>query len=364
MKRVIISGGGTGGHIFPALAIAEALKSEHPAVDILFVGAHGKMEMEKVPQAGYAIKGLYISGFNRKQLFKNLFLPFKVLRSLYAARAILKSFNPELVIGVGGYASGPTLQVANWLKIPTLIQEQNSFPGKTNLILAKKAKAICVAYPQMERFFPKKLIHLTGNPVRKDLILGTPNKHDGYSFYGLDPALKTVFIMGGSLGAKSINDSVVKELAHLVNADIQILWQCGKGNYEQLKELALSTNIKLLAFIERMDYAYAVADIIVSRAGATSISELTLVGKPCILVPSPNVTEDHQTKNAMALSSVNAAILVSDSKVLDALWPTIYSTLNDLNSISTLSQNIKSLALPHATDHIISICNQLLTHES
>jgi UDP-N-acetylglucosamine--N-acetylmuramyl-(pentapeptide) pyrophosphoryl-undecaprenol N-acetylglucosamine transferase len=363
MKRVIISGGGTGGHIYPALAIADALKAQHPGIDILFVGAHGKMEMEKVPQAGYAIKGLHIAGFNRKKLLKNVFLPFKVLGSLFAARSILNAFKPELVIGVGGYASGPTLQVANWLRIPTLIQEQNSFPGKTNLLLAKKAKAICVAYPHMDRFFPKEVIHLTGNPVRQDLIHGAPNKQDGYAFYSLNPSLKTVFIMGGSLGAKSINAAVVKELEQLKHTEIQVLWQCGKGYFEQLKELSLSPNINLLPFIERMDYAYAVADIIVSRAGATSISELTLVGKPCVLVPSPNVTEDHQTKNATALSSINAAILVPDAQVLDKLWPTVYATLNDSDSTALLAQHIKTLALPHATEHIVSICNKLISHE-
>ncbi|MFM7596453.1 MAG: undecaprenyldiphospho-muramoylpentapeptide beta-N-acetylglucosaminyltransferase [Flavobacteriales bacterium] len=364
LNRIIISGGGTGGHIYPAIAIAEALKTQHPGIDILFVGAHGKMEMEKVPQAGFPIKGLKIAGFNRKNLLKNAALPFKILNSISSAYSIVKSFKPQLVIGVGGYASGPTLQVANWLKIPTLIQEQNSFPGKTNMILAKKAKAICVAYPDMDRFFPKEVIHLTGNPVRKDLIHGVPNKQEGFDFYGLDAAKQTVFIMGGSLGAGSINLAVVNAVEKLKRLeDIQVIWQCGKGYFETYNKLDLPSHIKLLPFIERMDLAYAVADVIISRAGATSISELTLVGKPCILVPSPNVTEDHQTKNAMSLTTRNAAILVPDNKVEGLLWSTVQEILTDSSQAKTLSEAIKQLALPNATEDIVRICNQLTTHD-
>jgi len=350
LNRVIISGGGTGGHIFPAIAIAEALKAQNPGIDILFVGANGKMEMEKVPQAGFSIKGLNIAGLNRKNLLKNATLPLKIMTSMSSAFSIVRSFHPQLVIGVGGYASGPTLQVANWLKIPTLIQEQNSFPGKTNMLLAKKAKAICVAYPQMERFFPKDVIHLTGNPVRKDLIHGLPNKQD---------------IMGGSLGAGSINAAVVNALEELRRQDgIQILWQCGKGYFEEYQKLDLPGNIKLLPFIERMDLAYAVADVIISRAGATSISELTLVGKPCILVPSPNVTEDHQTKNALSLTSRDAAVLVPDNKVVEMLWPSIHALLDDASKAESLAQSIKTLALPNATEDIVRICNQLINHDN
>ena len=365
LNRVIISGGGTGGHIFPAIAIAEALKAQNPGIDILFVGANGKMEMEKVPQAGFSIKGLNIAGLNRKNLLKNATLPFKIMTSMSSAFSIVRSFHPQLVIGVGGYASGPTLQVANWLKIPTLIQEQNSFPGKTNMLLAKKAKAICVAYPQMDRFFPKDVTHLTGNPVRKDLIHGLPNKQDGFAFYGLDASRKTVFIMGGSLGAGSINAAVVHALEELRRQDgIQILWQCGKGYFEEYQKLDLPSHIKLLPFIERMDLAYAVADVIISRAGATSISELTLVGKPCILVPSPNVTEDHQTKNALSLTSRDAAVLVPDNKVVEMLWPSIHALLDDASKAESLAQAIKTLALPNATEDIVRICNQLINHDN
>jgi UDP-N-acetylglucosamine--N-acetylmuramyl-(pentapeptide) pyrophosphoryl-undecaprenol N-acetylglucosamine transferase len=282
-----------------------------------------------------------------------------------SAFSIVRSFHPQLVIGVGGYASGPTLQVANWLKIPTLIQEQNSFPGKTNMLLAKKAKAICVAYPQMDRFFPKDVIHLTGNPVRKDLIHGLPNKQDGFAFYGLDASRKTVFIMGGSLGAGSINAAVVNALEELRRQDgIQILWQCGKGYFEEYQKLDLPSHIKLLPFIERMDLAYAVADVIISRAGATSISELTIVGKPCILVPSPNVTEDHQTKNALSLTSRDAAVLVPDNKVVEMLWPSIHALLDDASTAESLAQSIKTLALPNATEDIVRICNQLINHDN
>jgi UDP-N-acetylglucosamine--N-acetylmuramyl-(pentapeptide) pyrophosphoryl-undecaprenol N-acetylglucosamine transferase len=346
LNRVIISGGGTGGHIFPAIAIAEALKAQNPGIDILFVGANGKMEMEKVPQAGFSIKGLNIAGLNRKNLLKNATLPLKIMTSMSSAFSIVRSFHPQLVIGVGGYASGPTLQVANWLKIPTLIQEQNSFP-------------------QMERFFPKDVIHLTGNPVRKDLIHGLPNKQDGFVFYGLDASRKTVFIMGGSLGAGSINAAVVHALEELSSQDgIQILWQCGKGYFEEYQKLDLPGNIKLLPFIERMDLAYAVADVIISRAGATSISELTLVGKPCILVPSPNVTEDHQTKNALSLTSRDAAVLVPDNKVVEMLWPSIHALLDDASKAESLAQSIKTLALPNATEDIVRICNQLINHDN
>lgn len=363
--KVIISGGGTGGHIFPAIAIANALRAHDPSIEILFVGALGKMEMEKVPQAGFQIVGLPIAGFNRKQLLKNFSLPFKLFLSMFKAFRIVSSFRPSVVIGVGGYASGPTLKVANWLGISTVIQEQNSFPGKTNLLLAKKAKAICVAYNGMETFFPSDRIHLTGNPVRNDIMDLSNKRMDGIRFYGLDPNKKTIFIMGGSLGAKHINQAVVSELAVLdLNTEIQVLWQCGKGYFDSLNALSLPAHVKLLPFIERMDLAYACSDLIVSRAGATSISELTLVGKPVILVPSPNVSEDHQTKNARALSDVGAAILLPDNQVIQALWGQIEGVLCDENKQAVLVESIRKLALPNSTSDIVNICLKVMNDAS
>ena len=364
LKRVIISGGGTGGHIFPAIAIANALKEQHPEINILFIGATGKMEMEKVPQAGFPIVGLTISGLHRKNLLKNITLPLKIFLSMSSAIRHVSAFKPQVVIGVGGYASGPTLQVANWLRIPTLIQEQNSFPGKTNLHLGKKAKAICVAYEGMETYFPKDRIHVTGNPVRKDLLDLSDMRNEGYAFYGLDPARKTVLIMGGSLGARSINEAVESALSEItLDENVQVLWQCGKGYIQAYSELALPTHIKLLAFIERMDFAYAIADVIVSRAGATSISELAIIGKPTILVPSPNVTEDHQTKNALALTSKNAVILLRDNEVQEKLWTTIQDIFGNEERSKQLSSQLLTFAKPMATAHIASICNQLISHE-
>lgn len=359
LNKVIISGGGTGGHIYPAIAIASALKKKNPNMEILFVGALGKMEMEKVPQAGFPIVGLQISGFNRKKLWKNVGLPFKLFLSEWKAFRILRNFKPQLVIGVGGYASGPTLQMANWLKIPTLIQEQNSFPGKTNKILAKKATSICVAYDGLDQFFPPKKIFKTGNPVRQDILDISVKKDEGMAFYNLDAHRKTIFIMGGSLGARSINQAVLHAMNEIEShPNVQVLWQCGKGYYEDLRQRNLPSNVKLLPFIERMDLAYASADIIVSRAGATSISELCLVGKPTILVPSPNVAEDHQTKNARALSDRSAAILLPDKEVITSLWLTTELILKDSLLAVSLAEEIKKMALPKATENIVALCEK------
>lgn len=364
LERVIISGGGTGGHIYPAIAIAKEIQKRFPNCAILFIGANGRMEMEKVPQAGFQIQGLTIAGFNRKSMLKNGTLPFKVLKSLLGVRSILRKFNPQVVIGVGGYASGPTLKMAQWMKIPTVIQEQNSFPGKTNLLLAKKAKAICVAYNGMERFFPKEKIVKTGNPVRTDIMDWKNKKAEGYTFYRLDERKKTVLVIGGSLGAKTLNESVLNHLEQLQErADVQVLWQCGAAHIKNLQDYPLPSHIHLLPFIEKMDFAYAVADVIVSRAGATSISELSLVAKPCVFVPSPNVSEDHQTKNAMALVEKDAALMVKDAEAPEHLWKHIFSLLDHPTIGMEMSEALHSFALPNATEDIVAICHQIVTHE-
>lgn len=364
LERVIISGGGTGGHIYPAIAIAKSIQQHFPNCAILFIGAKGRMEMEKVPQAGFEIHGLTIAGFNRKSLVKNVSLPLKVFNSLFGVRSILRKFNPQVVIGVGGYASGPTLKMAQWMKIPTVIQEQNSFPGKTNLLLAKKAFAIAVAYDGMERFFPKEKLVLTGNPVRTDILDWRNKKSEGYAFYRLDASKKTVLIMGGSLGAKTLNESVLKQLNTIEKRDdIQVIWQCGTTNFSQLQERSIPINVHLLPFIEKMDLAYAVADVIVSRAGATSISELSLVAKPTILVPSPNVSEDHQTKNAMALVQKEAAVMVSDAEASEQLWNRIFTLLDDEKMGERMSDSLSRFAKPNATHEIVSICTKAIIHE-
>ncbi|MFM6946318.1 MAG: undecaprenyldiphospho-muramoylpentapeptide beta-N-acetylglucosaminyltransferase [Flavobacteriales bacterium] len=364
VNRVIISGGGTGGHIFPALAIADEIKKRNPKAEILFVGARGRMEMEKIPQAGYEIIGLPIAGLQRKLTWKNLLLPFKLLRSFYLVLSVIRKFKPEIVIGVGGYASGPTLQMAQLLGIPTLLQEQNSYPGKTNKILAKKAKAICVAYPSMDRFFPEHKIHYLGNPVRSNLATDlNPLKADAAAFFGLDANKPTLLVIGGSLGALTLNESIFTGLEKFQNSNIQVLWQCGKSF--EAKFLAgqnqLPTQVKLLAFIQRMDFAYALADVIISRAGALSVSELALVGKPCILVPSPNVAEDHQTKNALSLVDQSAALLVKDAAARATLLDTCFNLLSDSAKQKELSGNLQKLALPEATQAIVNVCEKVIT---
>ncbi|MBL0310819.1 MAG: undecaprenyldiphospho-muramoylpentapeptide beta-N-acetylglucosaminyltransferase [Bacteroidetes bacterium] len=352
--RVIISGGGTGGHIFPAIAIANAIKKRKPDTQILFVGAKGRMEMEKIPQAGYEIKGLDIAGFQRGSIVKNLLLPFKVFQSLLSAYSIINKFKPDVAIGVGGYASGPLLRAASFVGVPTVIQEQNSFAGITNKLLAKGAKAICVAYAGMENVFPKNKIILTGNPVRAEIVNAGTNRNEALQYFNLKEGKKTILIIGGSLGAKTLNQSVEKSLERIKASDVQILWQTGKVYFEDCKKFATGIpNLKAMQFIDRMDYAYACADVIISRAGALSISELQLVGKPVILVPSPNVTEDHQTHNAMALVKRDAAIMIKDDEVRVNLIGAAIDLLNNEAERNILSQNILKMAIPDAAERIV-----------
>lgn len=350
--RFIISGGGTGGHIYPAVAIANELKSRFPEAEFLFVGAKDKMEMQKVPQAGYAIKGLWISGIQRKLTLDNAMFPFKLLSSMWNSFRIIKSFKPDVVIGTGGFASGAVLKVASMLSIPTVIQEQNSYPGITNKLLAKKANKICVAYENLERFFPKDKMILTGNPVRQDLINET-SKSEAIAYFKLDTNKKTLLVLGGSLGARRINQLIEKELDFLLSQNIQIIWQCGKLYLNDYSKYNEKDNVQVVAFIDRMDLVYAAVDVVISRSGASSVSELCIVGKPTIFIPSPNVTEDHQTKNAKAISDKNGAILIKESE-LEAQFETIFSDLiSNENKQTELSQNIKKLAKPNATKDIV-----------
>lgn len=356
--RFIISGGGTGGHIYPAIAIANELKLRFPDCEILFVGAKDKMEMQKVPQAGYEIEGLWISGIQRKLTLENLKFPFKFLSSLLKSRKIIKKFNPDVVIGTGGFASGSVVQVAQSMKIPTLIQEQNSYPGITNKVLSKKANAICVAYDGLDKFFPKEKIVFTGNPVRQDLLNVKENRPDAIKHFDLDPNKRTLLVLGGSLGARRINQLIEKELDFILNQNVQLIWQCGKFYYEEYKKYDSDTqhptsNIQVLSFIDRMDLVYAAADIIISRAGASSVSELSIVGKPTIFIPSPNVAEDHQTKNARAISDKNGAVLIKESE-LDIRFEDVFSEIaNNEELQKELSENIKELAKPNATKDIV-----------
>jgi len=353
--KIIISGGGTGGHIFPAIAIAETLKKKVSDIDILFVGAKGKMEMEKVAAAGYRIEGLWISGLQRRLTLKNFSVPFKIISSLLRSNKILRNFKPDVVVGVGGYASWAVVKVAAMKGIPTLIQEQNSFPGKSNIDLSKKVNKICVAFDEMEKYFPKPKIVITGNPVRKEMVNIENKKQEALKFFGLDPDKKIVLAVGGSLGARTINQSIQKYLDLFVDEKIQVIWQTGKLYFETAKDAVnkISENeIKVFEFINRMDLAYAAADVIISRAGAISVSELCIIGKPVIMVPSPNVAEDHQTKNAMALVKTNAAILIIDSECLSLLGNSVVELINDYEKRSLLSRNILKLALPQAADSI------------
>lgn len=363
IKRAIISGGGTGGHIFPAIAIADEIKRRNPNAEILFVGANGKMEMEKVPAAGYEIKGLPITGFQRKFALSNFVLPFKILWSMIKARRIVKKFKPEVAVGVGGYASGPTLKAATMIGVPSMIQEQNSFPGKTNKLLSKHVQKICVAYEGLERFFPIEKIVLTGNPTRRDMISTEGKEAEGYAFYNFDASKKTVLIIGGSLGARTLNESVVANLEKLMDSGVQVLWQCGKLYHEKLKNELINTNlgaIKMVEFITRMDLAYAIADVVISRAGAISISELCLIEKPTILVPSPNVSEDHQTKNAMALVDKDAAVLVKDVEAKEQMIDAVLNLLADKARCATLQTNIALLGKPNATASIVDELEKLV----
>jgi UDP-N-acetylglucosamine--N-acetylmuramyl-(pentapeptide) pyrophosphoryl-undecaprenol N-acetylglucosamine transferase len=349
--RFIISGGGTGGHIYPAIAIANELKSRYPEAEFLFVGAKDKMEMQKVPQEGYAIKGLWIAGIQRKLTLDNAMFPLKLTSSLLNSFKIIKNFKPDVVIGTGGFASGAVLKVASMLGIPTVIQEQNSYPGITNKLLAKKANKICVAYENLESFFPKDKMILTGNPVRQDLI-NEASKSEAVAYFKLDANKKTLLVLGGSLGARRINQLIEKELHFLLSQNIQIIWQCGKLYLNDYSKYNEKDNVQVVAFIDRMDLVYAAADVVISRSGASSVSELCIVGKPTIFIPSPNVAEDHQTKNAKAISDKNGAILIKESE-LETQFETIFSDLisNESKQLE-LSQNIKKLALPNATKQI------------
>lgn len=350
--RFIISGGGTGGHIYPAVAIANELKSRFPEAEFLFVGAKDKMEMQKVPQAGYAIKGLWISGIQRKLTLDNAMFPFKLLSSMWNSFRIIKSFKPDVVIGTGGFASGAVLKVASMLNIPTVIQEQNSYPGITNKLLAKKTNKICVAYENLERFFPKDKMILTGNPVRQDLI-NEASKSEAIAYFKLDANKKTLLVLGGSLGARRINQLIEKELDFLLSQNIQIIWQCGKLYLNDYSKYNEKENVQVVAFIDRMDLVYAAADVVISRSGASSVSELCIVGKPTIFIPSPNVAEDHQTKNAKAISDKNGAILIKESE-LEAQFETVFFDLiSNESKQAKLSQNIKKLAKPNATKDIV-----------
>jgi UDP-N-acetylglucosamine--N-acetylmuramyl-(pentapeptide) pyrophosphoryl-undecaprenol N-acetylglucosamine transferase len=351
--KFILSGGGTGGHIYPAVAIANELKSRFPEAEFLFVGAKDKMEMQKVPQAGYKINGLWIAGLQRKLTLQNAMFPLKLVSSLWTSRQILKSFKPDVVIGTGGFASGPLLQMANSMDIPTVIQEQNSYPGITNKLLSKKANAICVAYENLERFFPKEKIVFTGNPVRQDLLDVETKTEEGKAYFKLDANKKTLLVLGGSLGARRVNQLIAKELDFLLESGVQVFWQCGKLYFEEYQHFNEKVNVQVVDFIDRMDLIYAAADFVISRAGASSVSELCLVGKPTIFIPSPNVAEDHQTKNAKAIVDKNGAILLKESELEEKFETTFSDLISNEDLQLTLSQNIKKLAKPNATKDIV-----------
>ena len=351
--NIIISGGGTGGHIYPAIAIVNELRLRYPTANFLFVGAKDKMEMEKVPQAGYEIKGLWISGIQRKITVDNLSFPFKLMSSLWNARKIIKKFKPTIAIGTGGFASGPTLFVASKMGIPTVIQEQNSYPGITNKLLSKKADKICVAYDGLERFFAADKIVKTGNPVRQDLLSVHTKIEEGKAFFKLGSKKKTILVLGGSLGARRINQLIAAHLDFFKDQDVQLIWQCGKLYIDNYQKYDTLENVQVHQFLNRMDLAYAAADIIISRAGASSVSELCIVGKPIIFIPSPNVAEDHQTKNAQAIASKHGAILLKESE-LETFSVVFETLLKDKGKQQSLSENSKALALPNATSLIVN----------
>jgi UDP-N-acetylglucosamine--N-acetylmuramyl-(pentapeptide) pyrophosphoryl-undecaprenol N-acetylglucosamine transferase len=359
MLKILITGGGTGGHIFPALAVADALKRQKPDAEFLFVGAEGKMEMERVPKAGYAIEGLKVAGFHRgfslNNIWRNLSFPYKLAVSMWQARKIIERFNPNIVIGTGGYASGPIMRAAQARGIPTIVQEQNSHAGVTNQFLGNKASKICVAYEGMENYFPEDRIVFTGNPVRKDILELKGKKSEAYQYFKLDENKKTIILIGGSLGARTLNHAMRDNAAFFeANPQYQILWQCGKFYYEEMQNTATSKlpNVHLVQFIDRMDLAYSIANVIISRAGALSISELCLVGKPVILVPSPNVAEDHQTKNAMSLVNKGAARLVTDAEAVENMLADAKLILQNDALAFGLSESIRSLGKPDAAENI------------
>lgn len=363
IKRIIISGGGTGGHIFPAVAIANEVKRRYPEAKILFIGAKNKMEMEKVPEAGYEIIGLPITGLQRKLSLQNLSLPFKLISSFTKALSIVRKFNPQIVVGVGGYASAAAMYAGNFRKKPVLIQEQNSFPGKTNKTMGKKAAVFCTAYEGLEKYFDKNKIVLTGNPVRSEVVRIDGKKEEALHFFHLDPTKKTVLVVGGSLGARVLNESVAAAIDTIDNSNVQVIWQCGKASYTNMKSLVdekKPKQVHLHEFIKRMDLAYAAADVIISRAGAIAISELCIIGKPTILVPSPNVAEDHQTKNALALVNKKAALLVKDIDAKEQLINAVFALIENDQEQKELSANIQQLARPNATSAIVDEIEKLI----
>jgi len=363
LRKMLISGGGTGGHIFPAIAIANAVKKRYPDVEILFVGAEGRMEMEKVPAAGYKIAGLRIQGMPRKVTLKWFSFFRDLLRSMVKARRIMKEFNPDVVVGVGGYASGPMLKIATQKKIPTVIQEQNSFPGKTNKMLAKSVSRICVAYDGLEKWFPKDKIVLTGNPVREDVVQLEGKRARAAELFGLNAEIKTILIVGGSLGARTINEAVHYSIERFKAAGVQVVWQTGKSYFpvaQKAVQDAQAENIKVMDFITRMDLGYAIADVVISRAGAIAISELCLVRKPVILVPSPNVAEDHQTKNALALVNHHAALLVKDADAKEQLATTVLELLENEEKCHSLHRNIGGLGFTNSAEAIASVIADLV----
>ena len=364
INRVILSGGGTGGHIFPALSIANEIKKRYPDAEILFVGALGRMEMEKIPAAGYKIVGLPVMGFPRKPGLKIFTFFNKLIQSATMAKKIVKEFRPEIAIGVGGYASGPLLNAAANHKIPTLIQEQNSYAGITNKILGRKVNSICVAYDNMERYFPAKKIILTGNPVRENLLTSIQNKNEALEYFGLTGNERVILIVGGSLGARSINNAVLKNLNVIAKSGVQVIWQTGAIYFERIQaeiQGKKPENLHIHQFLSRMDLAYSVADVVISRAGAGTISELCLVGKPAILVPSPNVSEDHQTKNAMALVDKDAAVMITDAEIDKKLFQVAFDLVNNAELCQLMATNIKILAKPEATKTIVDEVEKIIT---
>ncbi|MEC5165168.1 UDP-N-acetylglucosamine--N-acetylmuramyl-(pentapeptide) pyrophosphoryl-undecaprenol N-acetylglucosamine transferase [Flavobacterium sp. PL11] len=362
--KFILSGGGTGGHIYPAIAIANELKARFPNAEFLFVGAHDKMEMQKVPQAGYQIKGLWISGLQRRLTFDNTLFPIKLMSSLIKARKIIKEFKPNIVIGTGGFASGPLLHVAALSNIPTVIQEQNSYPGITNKLLSKRADKIFIAYENLEHFFPKEKMILTGNPVRQDFLDINSKRSEAMSYFNLDDNKKTLLILGGSLGSKRINLLIAEKLNFLLDLGIQIFWQCGNSYMTEYKHFSETQDVQVVSFIDRMDLIYAAADFVISRAGASSVSELCLVAKPTIFIPSPNVAEDHQTKNGKAIVDKNGALLIKESELNDNFESVFNRLLYDENLQNNLSDNMKKLAKPNATKDIVDEIIKLIQSPS
>lgn len=358
--RVILSGGGTGGHIYPAISIADEIRSRYPKAEILFVGAQDRMEMQKVPEAGYVIEGLWITGFQRSLSLKNLMFPLKLMKSLWKSKKIISRFKPDVVIGTGGFASGPLLQMANQDNIPTVIQEQNSLAGVTNKLLAKKADVICTAYPDMDKFFPAEKIVLTGNPVRQDLLTVNAKREEALKFYNLDPKKKVVLVLGGSLGARKINQLVQEHMMTFERSGLQLIWQTGSLYYEEYRKYDERMHVQTHAFLNRMDLAYAAADVIISRAGAGTVSELCIVGKPVVFIPSPNVAEDHQTKNALAVAQQDAAVVIPEKDLQTEFKKIFFPLMEADEKLESLGANIRKMAKPFATSNIVDEVEKLI----